>query len=77
MTDFPFDPCVVAKQQHDEMAKGHWSQALDQLSRWMWANGCVAQVEAPTTTNWAADAHWPPRSRVYPGDPNDRHPPGD
>jgi hypothetical protein len=71
-----FDPCIAMKAEFDAMALGHWSQALDRLSRQMWAAGCVDQVEPPTDTNWAADPHWPPPSRVFPGNPNDRKPPG-
>ena len=74
-----FDPCVVAQQEYDETAKGHWSQDLDRLARWMWNNGCTSQLQAmglmPSSDNWAAPDHWPVGSDVIPGDPDDRQPP--
>lgn len=54
----------------------HWSQAQDQLLRWMWNNNCTAQLQElgqmPTPDNWSADHRWPVASRVIPGNPEDR-----
>lgn len=70
---FAPDPCVVAADELAAMKS--WSQAKYQLQRWMWANGCP-QAEAPTSQPGTWSYTWPPDSNVYPGNPNDRTPPG-
>jgi hypothetical protein len=67
------DPCVVAADA--VAAATQWSQALYQLQRWMWHNGCTQVAKPDPAQGWANDfIGFPPESFTYPGNPNDRQP---